>query len=324
MTKDLVDNKNHKNFKKQAGQILIIFLLILVVGLALVLSVASRSITDIRITTSTDESNRAYFAAEAGVEEALAQLQIDQNYSGGDLNFTAINQTTAKVNVSELDAPSGGAAFKFPEDFERDSVAQVNLLNKFNDLSMGSPVNNDTDHLIVYWGNDGLLLAERPAIEVSVVHINSAGAWGIKKFAFDPNAASHNNNFCSPTPGGSSGPVAIQGGGSETFAEHTIIEFMSGYPSPGCPSGPELEGVKEGGAGYKPVLARIRFLYNDAPQPIAVGTGSTFDLPTQGTEVISTGSTVSGVTRKLKVTNLFPSLPAIFDYVLFSGLDLRK
>ena len=64
MTKDSVTYKNNKNFKKQAGQILIIFLLILVVGLALVLSVASRSITDIRITTSTDESNRAYFAAE--------------------------------------------------------------------------------------------------------------------------------------------------------------------------------------------------------------------------------------------------------------------
>lgn len=318
MTKDFIRPKNNKNFKRQAGQILIIFLLVLVVGLALVLSVASRSITDIRLTTSSDESNRAYFAAEAGVEEALKQLQKDSTYPGGELDFTAINQTTAKVNVSTLTSPTGTAAFLFPEEYDRDSVIQVNLMTDFNTLSTG-PVNPGDDvDLVVYWGSDPAPSIV-PAIEVSVVHTNGSD-WGIKKFAFDPNRATNANNFCASVGLTS---VTIQGGVSRTFAASVAVKFMVGYPS-GCLSGPVLEGVNDEPGNHYPVLARIRFLYNDAPQPIAVGTGGTFTLPVQGTEVISTGSTVSGVTRKLKVTQLFPSLPAIFDYVLFSGSDLIK
>src|SRR4030065_2004501 len=64
--------KSH--LKSSRGQILIIFLLILVVAAAIVLSVASRTVTEIRTTTTSDESNRAYFAAEAGVEEAIKRL----------------------------------------------------------------------------------------------------------------------------------------------------------------------------------------------------------------------------------------------------------
>src|SRR3990167_10953264 len=114
---------NKSPLKKQTGQILIIFLLILVVGLALVLSVASRSITDIRITTTSDESSRAYFAAEAGIEEALKQLQTDADYAkdGVELDFKSVNQTTANVNVDNLTSPAAGSAFKFPDEYNRDA-----------------------------------------------------------------------------------------------------------------------------------------------------------------------------------------------------------
>ena len=61
----------------QSGQVLVIFLLVLVIGLALVLSIASRTVTDIRQTTTSDESNRAYFAAESGIEDALKKIKGD-------------------------------------------------------------------------------------------------------------------------------------------------------------------------------------------------------------------------------------------------------
>ena len=314
MTKDKVSPKNHKNFKKQAGQILIIFLLILVVGLALVLSVASRSITDIRITTSTDESNRAYFAAEAGVEEALAQLQIDQDYPGGELNFTAINQTTAKVSVNDLDV-SLVDAFEYPGEYARDSVVQVNLLVDFNTIGSGNPLDLVApNQFAVYYGSESTGSVE-PAIEVSIVHRSVAGVWGIKKFAFDSEVRL--NGFCN-VPAGTA-DVTTQNG-DRTFSHLASFDFLDGYPA-GCSGNPL---VFDGIGTDTAVLARIRLLYNDVPEPVAVGTLGSFTLPVQGKEVISTGSTVSGVTRKIKVTNLFPSLPAIFDYVLFSGGDLEK
>src|SRR3989338_9342906 len=92
-----------RQLKSPKGQILILFLLVLVVGLAIVLSVASRSITDIRTTTTSDESNRAYFAAEAGIEEALKRLETPAGFSDATLNFTNVNQTTAKVKANPLE-----------------------------------------------------------------------------------------------------------------------------------------------------------------------------------------------------------------------------
>ena len=315
--------------KKQTGQILIIFLLILVVGLALVLSVASRSITDIRITTTSDESSRAYFAAEAGIEEALKQLQTDADYAkdGVELDFKSVNQTTANVNVDNLTSPAAGSAFKFPDEYNRDAVVQVSLLNNFNLLgtsSVDNPVPNPEGRLNIYYGDTGGI---PPAIEVSVVHTNGT-VWGIKKFSFDWDASRRGlpggNGFCSDTAGYSGAPIPTQEG-DFVYLRRAEVRFMEGYSggAAGCPAALTLPGVP---ATDYPVLARIRFLYNDEPEPIAVASSGSvaWTLPKQGTEVESSGSTLSGVTRKLRVTQLYPSLPSIFDYVLFSGDDLVK
>jgi len=53
------------------GQIGIVVLLLTVVLLTIGLSIASRSITDVRLSRQEEESSRAFNAAEAGIEEAL-------------------------------------------------------------------------------------------------------------------------------------------------------------------------------------------------------------------------------------------------------------
>lgn len=60
--------------KQQSGQILILILLVVVVALAVGLSVASRNITNLRTSTQTEQSQRAFTAAEGGVEDVLARL----------------------------------------------------------------------------------------------------------------------------------------------------------------------------------------------------------------------------------------------------------
>src|SRR3990167_6666943 len=84
--------------KKRRGQILILILLIVVVALAVGLSVASRNITNLRTSTQTEHSQRAFTAAEGGVEDVLSRLsQVTQNIPVGE-------STTVEVPVGELTA----------------------------------------------------------------------------------------------------------------------------------------------------------------------------------------------------------------------------
>ena len=323
----LLSLKNKKSLIKnrQKGQILIIFLLILVVGLALVLSVASRSITDIRLTTTSDESNRAYFAAEAGIEEALKRLQTDPTFSEGDLDFTSINQTTAKIKASSLITLST-EAYEFPSLVAKDEVVQISLLDDFNIISSPSPVPAASPARIdIFWGAAGTRTAGGPttwpAILVTILSINAAGdTFSLEKYTFDPASASRTNGFCGNTfakPFANIDTNIHPGPEGLEFDFHQILDLRLGIASGNC-SGlaiPEVIG--------KPVLARIRLLYSTDDHPVAVK-GDGWNLPNQGSEVESTGTTTSGVTRKLKVTQQYSALPSIFDYVLFSGGDLIK
>jgi len=307
------------------GQVLIIFLMILVVAAAIVLSVASRTITDIRTTTTSDESNRAYYAAEAGIEEALQRT----GFGDFNLDFTSLNNTEAKVTVSGI---GRGYVYVSPSDVAKDDVIQINMMSDYNDLSSdGWQKNKLTATLTFFWGaTSDDLSSGTPAIEVSLVHSN---ANNISKFALDPNTTrAVGNNFCT------------QGGGvvktdppseliDDTFGEsiptkfyfHTTINFRAAVPDLPIP---DCSPIMQGGVDWKPNrnfnFLRIRTLYSQTPIGVVVGLSPDDDLGQdplfpQGTVIESVGQTASGVTRKLQVFRPYPALPAIFDYVLFNG-----
>lgn len=80
--------------RKRSGQILILVLLVVVVALAVGLSVASRNITNLRTSTQTEQSQRAFSAAEGGVEDVLSRLSSISVPVGG--------QTTVPVDVGGI------------------------------------------------------------------------------------------------------------------------------------------------------------------------------------------------------------------------------
>src|SRR3989344_7555940 len=156
-----------QNSNSQKGQILIIFLLVLVVGLAIALSIASRSVTDVRQTTTSDESNRAYFAAEAGVDNALKKIEDRTAVIGVQptLDLKATNRSSADVTINNLSFPSG-VAFEYPSLLINDDVAQINLMPNFNDITTACPSPNipnpcaaigiqRSDTLDTYWDVQG-------------------------------------------------------------------------------------------------------------------------------------------------------------------------
>jgi len=119
--------------KKNSGQITLIALLVMVVLLTIGLAVVSRSVTDIRISKETEESARAFSAAEAGIEEALSQ----------NLSAWVGQHTIPALNVTY----SVGETTSFQTKIARNDVAEVQL-----DGFTGNGVNVD-------WRDSGLELS---------------------------------------------------------------------------------------------------------------------------------------------------------------------
>ena len=311
-------NLPEKPLRSQRGQILILFLLVLVLGLAIVLSVASRTITDLRTSTTSDESNRAYFAAEAGLEEALQEIESTGTLSSPlsldftDTNTTATTQVVAGTGEREV--------FVYPFSVERDNVAQVMMLIGDGDDDIDDADLDDGwlgDELTIWWGtNPAGINAKNQAIEVSVLYHD--GNFKITKFGFDP--FNRGNNFCFNAPGVTedlSGDKVTDGVTTNTFYYSAVVNIRSGFIS-NCAAGHRGPGI----GAANPVFLRIRPLYNTDPIPVAVASNDpTLPLPRQAFEVESTGQTVSGVTRKIRASSLYPALPAMFDYVLFNAGD---
>ena len=100
--------------KKNSGQIILIVLLIMVVLLTIGLALVVRSVTDIRISTETKESTRAFSAAEAGIEDALRQANL-----ATWVPPTKIGGVDVDINVQEVNA--------FETTIGVDETAEVNL-----------------------------------------------------------------------------------------------------------------------------------------------------------------------------------------------------
>lgn len=90
--------------KYQQGQVGIIILLIVVVMSTIGISVASRSSTDVSLSKSTEDSNRAFDAAESGAEKALSDSSaLDASNStpvSGSIN--SIQNVSIDYTVSKL------------------------------------------------------------------------------------------------------------------------------------------------------------------------------------------------------------------------------
>jgi Tfp pilus assembly protein PilX len=103
------------------GQILILVLLIVVVALAVGLSVAARNITNLRTSAQTEQSQRAFSAAEGGVENTLSKLST---FSGVPVGTSTnvdvpVGNLTANVTVKSSNI--------YQSTIDLGSVGQVSL-----------------------------------------------------------------------------------------------------------------------------------------------------------------------------------------------------
>lgn len=265
---------------KQSGQALLIVVLAMVVSLTVSLAVVSRSITNLRTSTEEENSQRAFSAAEAGVEQVLktgeevtTAIDLENKSQIKKVDIVPVSGTQVLVN--------GG------NTVEKDDGADVWLV----------PHNGNTPdytqswngNLTFYWGSSSDQCNPDPSINtmaaLEIIVISGTQALPTsKRYAFDPCGARRaSNNFASPPVGG--GTI-----GGKSFANKTTsITVSSG------------------------LIARVIPLYSST----SIGVVGSIVLPSQGNRIESTGIS-GGTSRKIAFYQGYPTLPSEFFYILFS------
>lgn len=187
----------------QRGQIVLIVVLVMTVILTVGLSVATRTITNLRVTEEEEQSQRAFSAAEAGIEQALKSGQGLENLDLGN-NTTVSKVTINQVQGDTLLMNNGNPVLK------NDGVDV--WLSTYPDYA--DP--RFTGQLTVYWGDPDHQCNQSPqsnsqaALEI-VVLSNSPSDPRATHYVFDGCAARRNaNNFTAPVNGGTLNGVTYQ------------------------------------------------------------------------------------------------------------------
>ena len=282
----------------QKGQVLLIIVLVMIVALSIGLSVVTRSITNLQISSEEESSQRALSAAEAGIERAL---QSDQGISGAiplDNNSQIDEVTLDTLSGHEFLVNNGNLVLKDDgADIWLSTYDEDNPANRYQEPLFDQPVS-------IYWGNpnDSCSDNSTAALEILLITKNGNGAAQIQHYPIDPcPSRATTNNFCEENDSSDACPRVDSHNpgrelGGQRFSYSTTFSVDNG------------------------VMIRVVPLY--APSTIGVATlpasegGRAF--PSQGSVIESLG-TSGNTQRKLSVYKGFSKIPTeFFPYVLFA------
>lgn len=316
--------------KTQNGQIILLLVLIMTVGLAIGISVVQRSVSDISTATKVEQSQRALSAAEAGIEKAL-QGNVNP------VDFSSENNSTATIDPGSstiFPAPQSGLIRQDPLEYDpplaREEVAQVWLADLWSSSSPPAafykpPPSPSQPTIDVYWGNSA---SDRAALSLTLVFYGkdptdpepgqrNVNKYRSKKWFLDQYDRSNGFDFpeksaSSPTCPGGIVITYLDGSLSNTYRCRKTVDFSD---------------IFSGDRDAILMLLRARLLYNNTSQPFAVqavGTcGDSCSLPRQYKKIKSTG--LSGQTqRKILLFQEMKVVPPYFDYAIFSVGDINK
>lgn len=259
-------------YEYQRGQALLLAVLLVTVVLTVTLSLLSRSIVNIRLSSEEDQSQIALSAAEAGIERSLnASNPINNGTLSNNSTFTT---TVSNISGNEILVNNGKVIVK-------DMGADIWLSDYSTDKNLIYK-NDWAGDLTVYWGSpsDSCQAAESintmAALELVFLYGNKINP-AVVRYAYDPCPARRAVNKLSiPETGGT---VA-----GKAFANHVNFNISNPY-----------------------LLLRAIPLYTNT----YMGVSGYPALPAQATIINSTGST-GDVKRSISVTRENPMLPAEF------------
>lgn len=279
------------------GQALVIVLLILALVSAVGLSVISRSVTEVSLSSTQDESSQALSAAEAGIESVLA----NPGHSIGSTN--TIGTGGSYTVVSKNDAPSSPNLAL--ADSLKSGEAVTLFLKGVNETSgaFDGPVYPGGTEFGICWGRFGDVETppgEAPAVEVTVYYLDGSNVPTVARVNIQANGyASRGDAFVHPPLVNSAGTAYC--GATDFYAYRGSINLVS-FPTP--------------------LFARIRLLYNETTgHPVGVRTSNGSNFLPQG-KIIDVAGSAGAATRRVQVIERFPEPLTILDNALYSGNGL--
>ncbi len=163
--------------QKQTGQIGIIVILIMMVMLTVGLSLASRSVKEVDISSEGEQATRAFNTAEGGVEQALSKIyEYEQT---GDSWDESPDTELLKYNIDKQNT--------FETKIFQGYSAKLPLENQSNLVILWSKIDCDHDPL--------------PAAILVSIFSDRSGLIVSQHYAVDACAARSSNNFAGTTAG---------------------------------------------------------------------------------------------------------------------------
>lgn len=299
--------------KNKSGQALLIILLAMVTITTVVLSIVSRSVSEVEVTNKEEDSLRAFTAAEAGVEEALVTAAIGTNLQES-ITVPTTGSLTSEISnysVNVTGYPQTATQYAYPFELLSGDSGTVWLCD-----STSPCFSPNSQNLTVCWGKRMTYPAgQSPALELTFVY-KVSGTYYTSRAVFDPdsarrgNATTPGNKFQAPTS--TNGTCTIAGEQYQFSKSFTTQELTTGVASSlGLPI---TAGDTE--------LMKARLLYNTGTAH-SFGVMSNANLPPQGRQVSSVGES-GNATRKIEAFLLNPSTPSVFDSAIYSGTRLIK
>lgn len=290
--------------KYEAGQVLLIVILTMIVALTVGLSIAARIVTELKLSKQNEESQRAFQAAESGIQQTLskgadvATVKLENNASFSTTLIEDKGTVIIMNNGQEVDQSVGGDVWLSDYSSEQSELFA-------NPMGLVSGTYNPVS-IRMYWGTTAQISCSKtaskntaPAIEVVMIRGPLTNPTILRTIYETSNCTRIQNAITGAvlnppqTPKNPGGPsfrnsATITFNGSTSFTNGLIMKIIPLYNSTIV--------------GFQSLLP----------------SGAPYSFPKQGSIVNSTG--ISGDTvRKVSYYQSYPQIPIeIFPYTIIS------
>jgi hypothetical protein len=287
----MIESNMIKKYGKQSGQILLIVVLTMVVALTVGLSIASRVVTELKLSKQNEQSQRAFQAAEAGIEQALTN-------GPGTVTHPLGNNASFKTTL--VDDTGSTLILNNSQEVDQDVGADVWLSNYPNyEAPMGGGAGVSVK---MYWGSSNQDSCASSAgenaaaaIEIAVL-VGTASNPGIQKYVYEAPVSG-----CSTRTQGAN-TTAVNGSYTLLTASGDNVTFSNAVTLPLITNG---------------LIMKVIPLYNSTIVGFQVQTSGVL-FPSQGSIITSTG-TSGDTSRKVVYYQSYPQLPLeLFPYSILS------
>lgn len=293
----------------KSGQALLIILLAMATLTTVVMSIVSRSISEVEITNREEESLRAFSAAEAGIEQALVTAAVGTSVSDNlEVPTTQSNQTgISEYNADVSSFPAALNSFTYPVEMLSGESVTIWLVSRDGNtiFDCSSQPCYSGSSIQLCWGEDGIAATnpQAPAVIVSFAFEDSGGDLAMTQLAYDPNSSRRSSNQFSSA---STSPACTIDGVTYSFQTTMDLNAL---------------GLPVGTPGRVKYM-RVKSLYNTSTAQ-RIGVSSANNFPPQGKLVTSVGKSGNS-TRKIEAYLLNPTIPSLFESAIYSPFGITK